>query len=242
MNVYSSVPFGVGVNLFTNVGLTIALTGYTFVAPVSGGQIYNLNTSTGVVGSLTGNVCGFGTPGLYKLGNSTGSICSAGNTTLYTNGAFAVGGVLYLDSALTTPVTGFAFVVQNATNIIYNLNTSTGTIGTTTGLSCSSNTVNITTDLAGTQIANVTGITGFTPTPAFPLNVGGTITGTHSSFTGTIQIQITGTPAFAGNVALEVNGVVVQCINVPSAGTYTFSSRSYLSTDVLMLSANGGSC
>lgn len=242
VNVYSSVPFGVGVNLFTNVGLTIALTGYTFVAPVSGGQIYNLNTSTGVVGSLTGNVCGFGTPGLYKLGNSTGSICSAGNTTLYTNGAFAVGGVLYLDSALTTPVTGFAFVVQNATNIIYNLNTSTGTIGTTTGLSCSSNTVNITTDLAGTQIANVTGITGFTPTPAFPLNVGGTITGTHSSFTGTIQIQITGTPAFAGNVALEVNGVVVQCINVPSAGTYTFSSRSYLSTDVLMLSANGGSC
>jgi hypothetical protein len=241
--VYSAVPFGPSASLFTNVGLTTPVTGYTLVAQsAAGSAIYTLNTLTGVVGSATGNTCGTGTPGSYILGNSTGSICSAGSTTLYTNGAFAVGGVLYLDSALTTPVTGYAYVVQNATNIIYNLNSGTGTVGSSTGLSCSSNTVSITTDLAGTQISNVTGISGFTPTPAFPLNVGGTITGIHSSFTGTIAVVFTGTPDFAGNVSLEVNGIPVQCINVPSAGTYTFSSRAYLSTDVIEISGNGGTC
>lgn len=243
VNVYSSVPFGVGVNLFSDIGLTTAVTGETFVAPVSGGQIYNLNSSTGVVGSNTGSICGFGTPGSYILGNSTSSICSGSPVTLYTNGVFAVGGVLYVDSGLTTPVTGDIYVVQNATNIIYNLNTSNGTIGASTGLSCSGNTVIVNMGaLSGAQIANVTGIAGFTPSPAFPLNPGGSNSGTHSAFTGTIAIQITGTPMFAGNVALSVNGTLVQCINITTAGTYTFGSRAYLSTDVIQISANSGSC
>jgi hypothetical protein len=243
VNVYSSVPFGVSVNLFTNVGLTIPVTGYTFVAPVSTAQIYNLNTSTGVVGSLTGNICGFGTAGSYILGNSTATICSGSPVTLYTNGAFAVGGVLYLDSGLTTPVTGYSYVVQNATNIIYNLNGSTGTIGASTGLSCSGNTVVVTMGaLSGAQISNVTGIPGFVPSPAFPLNPGGSSSGTHSSFTGVIQIQITGTPMFPGNVSLQVNGILIQCINITTAGTYTFGSRSYLSTDVIQIGCSSGTC
>jgi hypothetical protein len=47
-----------------------------------------------------------------------------------------VGGVLYNDSALSSPVTGFSFVVNEATNQIYNLNSSTGVIGAATGTNC----------------------------------------------------------------------------------------------------------
>lgn len=237
INVFSSVPFATGVNLFFNIGLTTPVTGFTFVAPVSGGQIYAINTSTGVVGANTGSICGTGTIGSYILGNNSSTICPLTPQNLYTNGAFAVGQVLYYDSALTTPVTGFAFVVQSATNIIYNLNNTNGTIGASTGLSCSSNTVNITSDLGGTQVSNVV-IPGFTPTPAFPLNVGGNINGVHSAFTGTIPVTITGTPVTTGNVFLEVNGIGVQTITVPSAGTYTFSSRAYLVSDVITISVN----
>jgi hypothetical protein len=239
---YSSVPFGIGVTLYVDSGLTTPITGYVLVAPITTGSVYALNTSTGVVGAATGNMCSSGTAGTYILGNSTGSICSNAASTYYTNGAFAVGGTLYVDSALTTPVTGSSFVVNVATGHIFNLNSSTGIIGSDTGLACSSTTVIITTDLGGTQISGVTGIVGFTPTPSFPLSTGGTITGTHSGYTGTIAVTFTGTPAINGNVTLEVNGVIVQCIPVSAAGTFTFNSRTYASTDVINLQGNTGSC
>jgi hypothetical protein len=35
---------------------------------------------------------------------------------------------------------------------------------------------------------------------------------------------------------------LVQCINVTTAGTYTFASRSYLSTDLIAIGGNGGTC
>jgi hypothetical protein len=242
VTLYSSVPFGIGVTLYTNSGLSTPVTGFAFVAPITTGAVYALNTGTGVVGALTGNTCSSGTQGTYILGNSTGSICSNAAGTYYTNGAFAVGGILYVDSALTTPVTGSSFVVNVATGHIFNLNSATGAIGSDTGLACSSTTVIITTDLGGTQISGVTGIVGFTPTPSFPLSTGGTITGTHSGFTGTVAVTVTGTPAISGNVTLQVNGVIVQCIPVSAAGTYTFNSRTYASTDVLQIEGNTGSC
>lgn len=238
---YSAIPFATGTVMYTNSGLTTILTGYTFIANAAG-VIYTINTSTGVVGSPTGSNCTAGTAGTYILGNNTSSICAGSPVTLYTNGSFATGLTLYVDSSLTEAVTGYSYVVQASTQTIYDLNSSTGVIGASTGLSCSSNTVVITTDLAGTQISNVSGITGFTPTPSFPLSTGGTITGTHSAFTGSITVTFTGSPDFAGNVALQVNDTLIQCINVTTAGSYTFTSRSYLSTDVIAISGNGGTC
>jgi hypothetical protein len=239
---YSSVPFGVGVTLYVDSGLTTPVTGFTLVAPITTGSVFAINTSTGVVGAATGNTCSSGTAGTYILGNSTGTICSNAASTYYTNGAFAVGGTLYIDSALTTPVTGSSYVANVATGHIFNLNSSTGAIGADTGIACSSTTVIITTDLGGTQISGVTGIVGFTPTPSFPLATGGTITGTHSGFTGTIAVTFTGTPAISGNVTLQVNGVIVQCLPVTAAGTFTFNSRTYASTDVINIQGNLGSC
>lgn len=135
---YSSSPFGTGVTMYTDFALTTPVTGYVYILNPNTGEIYAINTSTGVVGADTGNNCNIGTPNAYILGNSTGSVCSNATQTLYTNGAFAVGKTLYRDAALTTVQTGFTYVVYN--NIIFSLNTSTGVIGGSTGLSCVSST------------------------------------------------------------------------------------------------------
>lgn len=136
VQLYSSAVMTTGVTMYTDAGLTIPLTGYTYIANSTNGEIFVINTSTGIVGADTFSACATGTAGSYTLGNSTGTICAAASTTLYTNGVFAVGKILYIDSALTTAVTGYTFVVNSADGIIYNLNTSTGLIGVSTGLSC----------------------------------------------------------------------------------------------------------
>ncbi len=133
---YSSEPFASGITMYSDIGLTTPVTGYTFIT-INGSNIFALNTSTGVVGTDTGSACSVGTAGSYILGNNTGTICNGTPETLYTNGAFVVGGTLYMDSSLTTPVTGYSYVVNGSNNIIYNLNSITGAIGVSTGLSCS---------------------------------------------------------------------------------------------------------
>lgn len=135
VTLYSSQPFASGVTMFTDIGLTNRVTGYTYITK-NGNNIFGLNTSSGVVGVDTGTACANGTPGTYVLGNNTGTICGLTPLTLYTNGAFGVGVVLFQDMALTMPQTGFSYVVNQATNIIYNLNSSTGAVGSSTGLNC----------------------------------------------------------------------------------------------------------
>lgn len=137
VTLYSNAPFATGITMYVDAGLTTPLTGYLFIASTLNGTIYNINTSTGVVGSTTGSNCSVGTSGSYTLGTSTGTICSQSPSVLYTSGAFAVGKTLFIDSSLTHPQTEFTYVVFN--NAIYNLNTSTGVIGSSTGLSCITN-------------------------------------------------------------------------------------------------------
>jgi len=136
--VYSNAPFASGITIYSNIGLTVPLTGYNYIT-VSGFNIFAINPSTGVVGADTGSACSSGTSGLYRLNNTaltTDTICLVPQQNLYTNGAFVVGGTLYRDVALTTPVTGYSYVLDIASGIIYNLNSVTGAIGSSTGLSC----------------------------------------------------------------------------------------------------------
>ena len=239
VTLYSSVPFASGVTMYTNNTLTTPVTGFNYIAPTSGAtasQIFTINPTTGIVGANTGNVCSGGTPGTYILGTNPSTICSNGPLTLYTNGAFGVGGTLYLDSGLTTPVTGYTYVVQQATQNIYNLNATNGIIGGPTGTQCSSYTVLIQSSMGGCSLNNVTGITGFTPSPAFPLNPGGTITGTHSGFTGAISFVMggAGCPAIPGSqIQVQKNGSPLFTLTVTGAGTYTSGSYSFIATDFI---------
>lgn len=158
VTLYSSQPFTTGTTMYTDIGLTIPVTGYGYVTIV-GSNIFTINVSTGVVESDTGSACATGTAGSYLLDNSTGTICSSSVVTLYTNGAFAIGKVIYTDSALSNPQTGFSYVVNSGT--IYTVNSGTGAVTGTTGLNCSPPTLvqtsNTTTGPGGTrtQIAQV---------------------------------------------------------------------------------------
>lgn len=136
VTLYSHVPFATGVTMYTDAGLTTPINGFTFIAPVAGGEIFTLNASTGVVGTDTGNQCNSGTPGVYILGNNLGTICGLSSTTLYTSGSFVTGKTLYYDSALTHIVTTFSYVVNTSTNHIFNLNSGSGVIGSDTGSQC----------------------------------------------------------------------------------------------------------
>jgi len=82
--------------------------------------------------------------GTYKVSyvSSAGLVC--GNYAqssfyqLYTDdGTFASGKVVYLDAYGNNPVTGFTFIVKTSTGSqIYTLSSSTGTVGSGTGLFC----------------------------------------------------------------------------------------------------------
>jgi hypothetical protein len=136
VTLYSSSAFAVGVTMYTNIGLTVPVTGYDYIANSSTGEIFYINSGTGVVGISTGLDCDTGTAGTYILSNNTGTICTEAQVTLYTNGAFTVGGTLYTDQALSNPVTGYSYVLNGANNHIYNLNSGTGVIGSDTSLTC----------------------------------------------------------------------------------------------------------
>lgn len=135
VTLYSSAPFAPGVTLYVDIALTTPVTGYSYVT-LSGFNIYNLNSATGVVGVDTGSACTSGTSGKFRLTNVLANICGTPNQTLYTNGAFGIGKVMYYDVALTTPVTGFAYIEYDNTGVIYNLNTVTAITGSSTGLNC----------------------------------------------------------------------------------------------------------
>lgn len=221
VTLYSSEPFGSGVTMYTNIGLTTPVTGYTFITS-SGFNIFQLNTSTGVVGVDTGTACSNGTAGSYVLGNNTGTICAGTPQTLYTNGAFVVGGTLYLDSALTTPVTGYSYVMNGATNVIYNLNSLTGAIGVSTGLTCdfAIGTLSV---LGCVSTGTITGITfdGNPITADYPLVSSDSQTvNTLANATATLIVSVTGT---FGSIFVRDSFGNDYCQNYTGAGSYSFT-------------------
>lgn len=106
----------------------------------------------------------------------------------------------------------------------------------------SSDTVVITSSLVGAQINTLVGISGF----ALPANVvpGSRYTGSHGAFSGIITFTWIGTPTFAGNATLRINGGGGQCVNIPTTngGTASFNSASYNAGDVITIAFNTGSC
>lgn len=208
---YSSAPFGVGVTMYTNAGLTTALTGKLYIADASG-AIYNINTSTGVVGAATGSSCNTGTVGKYILANSTIAICSGTVVLRYTSGAFAVGKTLYVDSALTTPVTGYSYAYHTGTAKIYNLNSSTGVIGADTGAACSAFANSYAADTIAAILCNAALTTYYTSTPFFGPGVTiFTNIGLTTPLTGKTYIMNGGTVYTIDPVTGEVNSTYGAC-------------------------------
>lgn len=247
VTLYSSSPFASGVTMFTDIGLTVPQSGFTFISSNSGGNIFTLNSSTGVVGGDTGNACNNGTAGNYRLGNDTSTICNASTVVLYTNGAFTVGGTLYTDSALTSPQTGFSYVVNNANNTIYNLNTSTGAIGASTGLLCSGTAgVNITNFLSsGINIngVQVNGISIGVTSGTFPVTPGNNLSGgTNQIGTFTVQVDQTLLGIGGKSITLQDSAGNIQCITINASLPAIFSGVVINSSTPISITASDIGC
>lgn len=120
--VYTENPFGTGETLYYDINLTNLVRYYDYVVDTTTSIVYNLNDTTGVVGTETGIVCGSGISGSYRLGDIINSVCTEDLITLYTDGAFAVGKTLYEDINLTTVLsTPYLYVVDESTGYIYEL-------------------------------------------------------------------------------------------------------------------------
>lgn len=211
---YSNTPFAIGVTMYTDIGLTVPVTGYTYIT-IAGSNIYTIDSATGVVLSDTGSGCTTGTGGTYILGNDTSTICGGSSVTLYTNGAFAVGMVLYVDSALTTPQTGYSYAVYDGT--IYNVNSGTGAVTSSTGLSCNNYTLS---PAYNFSIVSVTG-TGVPTLP--PTGTTGNVYGHHGVISGNLSITISGTIVTPCKIDVTVDGSLTGggCIAITGSGTYS---------------------
>lgn len=125
---YTNGAFGVGKTMYQDSGLTNPVVGSSYVVSGANAHIYNVNSLTGAVLSDTGLTCSV-YPSKNVLSNSSLILCNAAFTTYYTPAPFNVGVTLYSDNGLTTPVTGFLFVLHSLTGDIYNLNSVSGVVG-----------------------------------------------------------------------------------------------------------------
>lgn len=75
----------------------------------------------------------------FKLGSMTEVLCASIPVNLFWEGpgaALVPGNTMYTDSMLTTPVTGFSLIADSVGTEIFNLNSGTGVVGSTTGSGC----------------------------------------------------------------------------------------------------------
>jgi len=73
-----------------------------------------------------------------RYNNNEATVCSAAEITVYipSTDSFTTGTTVYIDASLNTPLTGFTFISETVSATIWNLDSSTGVIGTSTGNAC----------------------------------------------------------------------------------------------------------
>ena len=135
VTLFSGEPFGTGITMYEDVGLTTPLTGFLFI-DYNGNKIFNIDSGTGVVGAITAYSCV-----LYSfkalLGNNANTVCAATPISVYTNSEVpTIGDILYTDAALSEIVEGFDFVVLDNSPVKYNIDSVTGEILSLQGTSC----------------------------------------------------------------------------------------------------------
>jgi hypothetical protein len=84
------------------------------------------------------------------------------------------------------------------------------------------------------RITGVTGIPFTVTTGSFPVYLSNTASGVHNDYTGDISVTVS-TIIFPRTLRLYKNDVLMQSIAVTANGTYTFSSASYLESDVIKI-------
>jgi len=107
--VYSDGEAVVGSVLYTDLALSVPVTGYDYVLFLNDNIIYNLNNATGVIGADTGITC-TANGNMYQYSVVYNDIDDAAEVKLYTEGSFGAYAVMYTDYAMTTPLAGYNYI------------------------------------------------------------------------------------------------------------------------------------
>ena len=137
ITIYSeSSTWSTFMGLYQDAGLTTFITGFNYVVQSVNNDIYsidyNIETSDSYLGTDTGNNCTTAYGYTVRLSNDSGNVCTTITTFIYSDSpTFGAGITLYDSASLTTIITSFTFVVESSN--IYNLNSTTGAVGTFVG-------------------------------------------------------------------------------------------------------------
>lgn len=244
------------VNTFNNIGVSNTTT--IPIPPGNNGQITVRGQSvcddisgfySGYSNTITLNNSGNTNPVMsqFILGNNINTLCNGGSVNLYTNGPFGIGKVLYNDSLLSNPVTGYTFAglvsdLLNTAGDIYSIDSLTGTVLSENAQKCSVEVRNMW-NSNSYKIINVVGIPGFT----FP----GSGVGLDSHYSGiknalmvstVITVSVSASPAASGCLRLYKNGFQTECLAVTGDGSYSFGPISANSDDTLTIYAENSTC
>lgn len=126
---YINGHFGIGTIIYVDENLTIPLTGSSLFSQGSSGKVYSIDASTGEILERVDGNCDGGFAATYKVGNDAEDICAAPfDTTLYTvSSGFNIGDIIFSDSTLLLPLTGYLLIVDGD-NIIYDIDDTTGEV------------------------------------------------------------------------------------------------------------------
>jgi hypothetical protein len=191
-NMYVNDGNPISIGLPSGVYGNFSVTGQAVCDPTSG--FYSATSSTVIVNNAQA------VSGSYQLGNTIAAVCGATTTTLYSAGSPVPGSTLYSDQGLTTPIVGYTLALYQG--IVYNLSSTTGVLGTNSGLSCNIN------------------ITGNTALSEGIPNGSGLITGPAGA-TVTVGISASGPPG--GTYTMSVSIPAVSFAQSVSNGNATFT-------------------
>jgi hypothetical protein len=132
-----------------------------------------------------------------------------------------------------------------STSTTFTTSTTTTLPPTTTTTSTSTSTTTLPPNLiiqnsvSNATISSVIGIVGYDLPET--LENGESTVGVHQAFTSPIVVNIIGVPS-TSKLILRKNFVVIECLNVTSAGSHTFSSSSFNVGDFLTIEFSTGAC
>lgn len=144
------------------------------ITGVSAGAIYDIWITNNCGGE--GFISQITTPtnpiysGQYYVGNAIYGVCSETATTLYSASPFNTGVTMYVDAGLTTPLTGFTYIVPSTSGLIYVISSTTGVVGANTGLSCENGIAGL--YILGTYLYDICGNTPETLYTGSTFNIG----------------------------------------------------------------------
>jgi hypothetical protein len=124
---------------------------------------------------------------------------------------------------------------ESSTNVSFTVNNACGSAGFSRPLTILSGTVNFyVDDFLTAVVRRVENLPYILTSGNIPTNGPIPVEGVHTAYTGTIPVEVSGI-VFPLKLRLYKNGVVLQLINVPANGFYTFTSESFLASDEIKI-------